>query len=43
MPVRFDQFYKYDELTSILKAWAAEQPDRFRLSSALVHESGDKQ
>jgi murein tripeptide amidase MpaA len=33
MPVRFDQFYKYDELTSILKTWAAEQPDRFRISS----------
>ena len=33
MPVRFDKFYKYDELTSILKAWATEQPDRFRLSS----------
>ncbi len=31
--VRFDKFYKYDELTSILKAWAEEQPDRFRLSS----------
>jgi murein tripeptide amidase MpaA len=31
--VRFDKFYKYDELTSILRAWAEEHPERFRLSS----------
>ena len=31
--VHFDHYYKYDELTSILQAWAAEHPDRFRLSS----------
>ncbi|HZY42531.1 MAG TPA: M14 family metallopeptidase, partial [Anaerolineae bacterium] len=31
--VRFDKFYKYDELTSILQAWASEHPDRFRLTS----------
>jgi murein tripeptide amidase MpaA len=32
-PVRFDQFYQYAELTSILQAWAGEYPDRFRLTS----------
>ena len=32
-PVRFDKFYKYDELTAILHAWAGEQPDRFKLAS----------
>ncbi len=32
-PVRFDKFYKYDELTAILKAWAGEHPDRFKLVS----------
>lgn len=32
-PTRFDKFYKYDELTSILKTWAEEKPDLFRLSS----------
>ena len=31
--VRFDKYYKYDELTSILQAWAVEQPDRVRLTS----------
>ncbi len=31
--LRFDKFYKYDELTAILHAWATEQPDRFRLTS----------
>ena len=31
--VRFDKFYKYDELTAILHAWADEQPDRFKLVS----------
>ena len=31
--VRFDKFYKYDELTSILNAWAGEQPELFKLSS----------
>ena len=31
--VRFDKFYKYDELTTILKAWASEHPARFKLAS----------
>ncbi len=31
--IRFDKFYKYDELTAILQAWATEQPDRLRLAS----------
>ena len=31
--VRFDRFYKYDELTSILKTWAEEKPNLFHLSS----------
>jgi murein tripeptide amidase MpaA len=31
--VSFDRFYRYDELTEILKAWAAERPDLFRLDS----------
>ena len=30
---RFDKFYKYDELTSILQAWAEEHPKRLRLSA----------
>ena len=32
-PLRFDKFYKYDELTAILKAWAEAKPGLFRLSS----------
>jgi murein tripeptide amidase MpaA len=31
--VRFDRFYKYDELTELLQAWAAERADLFRLES----------
>jgi murein tripeptide amidase MpaA len=31
--VRFDRFYRYDELSSILHAWAEEQPALFALSS----------
>jgi murein tripeptide amidase MpaA len=31
--VRFDRFYRYDELTEILQAWAAERPELFRLES----------
>lgn len=31
--VRFDKYYKYDELTAVLQAWAVEHPDRFRLTS----------
>jgi murein tripeptide amidase MpaA len=31
--VRFDKFYKYDELTAILRAWASAHPDRFKLAS----------
>lgn len=31
--VRFDRFYKHAELTAILQAWAAQHPDRFRLTS----------
>ena len=32
-PVQFDKFYRYDELTAILQAWAGEQPDRLKLAS----------
>ena len=32
-PVRFDKFYKYDELTAILHTWESERPDRFKLAS----------
>ncbi|MFN8597112.1 MAG: M14 family metallopeptidase [Anaerolineae bacterium] len=31
--VRFDKYYKYDELTTLLQAWAMEQPARFHLTS----------
>ena len=31
--VRFDRFYKHAELTAILQTWAAQHPDRFRLTS----------
>jgi murein tripeptide amidase MpaA len=31
--VAFDRFYRYDELTSILRAWATEQPKLFTLES----------
>jgi len=31
--VRFDQYYKFAELTAVLQAWAVEHPDRFRLTS----------
>ena len=31
--VAFDRFYRYDELTSILQAWAEERPDLYRLES----------
>ena len=31
--VRFDRFYRYDELTEILRAWAEERSDLFRLDS----------
>ena len=31
--VRFDRFYRYDELTEILQAWAAERPELFRVES----------
>lgn len=33
LEVRFDKFYKYAELTAVLQAWAAQHPDRFRLTS----------
>ncbi len=40
--VRFDKYYRYDELTAILQAWAAEQPDRFHLTSmGKSHEGRD--
>ncbi len=40
--VRFDKYYRYDELTTILQAWAAEQPDRFHLiSMGKSHEGRD--
>jgi murein tripeptide amidase MpaA len=31
--VRFDRFYRYDELTGILRGWADERPDLYRLES----------
>jgi len=31
--VRFDKYYRYEELTAILKAWSDERPDLCRLSS----------
>jgi murein tripeptide amidase MpaA len=31
--VRFDRFYRYDELTETLRAWAEDRPDLFRLDS----------
>ena len=31
--VAFDRFYRYDELTEILQAWAEERPDLYRLES----------
>lgn len=31
--VRFDRFYKYDELTKILRGWAKDKPKLFKLSS----------
>ena len=31
--VRFDRFYRYEELTEILRAWAQERPGLFRLDS----------
>ncbi len=33
MDVAFDRFYRYDELTKILQAWAEERPDIYRLES----------
>jgi murein tripeptide amidase MpaA len=31
--LRFDRFYRYDELTEILQAWADERPDLYRVES----------
>ena len=31
--VAFDRFYRYDELTDILRAWGEERPDLFRVDS----------
>ncbi len=31
--VAFDRFYRYDELTAVLRAWAEERPDLVRLES----------
>jgi murein tripeptide amidase MpaA len=31
--VRFDRFYRYDELTEILQAWAEERPELLRVES----------
>ena len=32
-PVAFDRFYRYDELTEILRAWADERPELYRVDS----------
>src|SRR5688572_2227635 len=32
-PVRFDGFYKFEEVTQLLQAWAEERSDLFRLDS----------
>ena len=32
-PVAFDRFYRYDELTDILRAWADERPELYRVDS----------
>ncbi|MGH2737142.1 MAG: M14 family zinc carboxypeptidase, partial [Actinomycetota bacterium] len=40
--VRFDKFYRYDELTEILKDWAGRNPELCRLSSiGSSHEGRD--
>jgi len=39
-PVAFDRFYRYDELTEILRAWADERPDLYRLDSIGVSYEG---
>jgi murein tripeptide amidase MpaA len=33
LPVAFDRFYRYDELTEILHGWAEERPELFRVES----------
>lgn len=33
LEIRFNKYYKYDELTAVLQAWASAHPDRFRLAS----------
>ncbi|MDQ2985045.1 MAG: M14 family metallopeptidase [Actinomycetota bacterium] len=33
MPIAFDRFYRYDDLTRILEGWAAEHPGLFELES----------
>ena len=39
-PVAFDRFYRYDELTEILRAWADERPELYRLDSIGVSYEG---
>jgi murein tripeptide amidase MpaA len=40
--VRFDRFYRYEELTTILQAWAQDRPELCRLESVgLSHEGRD--
>jgi murein tripeptide amidase MpaA len=41
-PVRFDRFYRHEELTELLQAWAKESPDLYRLESiGRSHEGRD--
>jgi murein tripeptide amidase MpaA len=40
--IRFDRFYRYDDLTAILQGWASDHPDLFRLESiGASHEGRD--
>ena len=31
--IRFDRFYRYEDLTAILQGWASSRPELFRLES----------
>ena len=42
MPIAFDRFYRYDELTAILQGFARERPDLFSVQSiGKSHEGRD--